>query len=131
MDIFYRLLAAVLIGAVPVLTGFLCDLIHRAAVKFRCEAEDERIGALVDEIDRSVAEAVCYVNQTFVDELKASGVFDEDEEYAKDAFESAFETVLKTLSEDAVGYITDFFGDLREYLTVKIESEVKREKMFR
>lgn len=130
MNIFYKILAAVLIAVVPILAGFLCDLLHRAAVKVRSEAEDERVRTLIDEIDRAVSGAVTYVNQVFVDELKASKVFDEDEEYAKEAFEMAFEAVLKTLSDDAADYILDFFGDMREYLTVRIEAEVKREKDF-
>lgn len=128
MEIIYKLLAVVLIAAVPVLTGFICELFHKAAAEFKIKADNERIGGLIDEIDRSVCAAVQYVNQTFVNELKKSGVFREDETYAKEAFEMAFQAVVETISEDASEYIMDTFGDIRKYLEVKIEQEVLIEK---
>ena len=41
MEIIYRLLAAVLIAAVPVLTGFICELFHKAAKEFKIKADNE------------------------------------------------------------------------------------------
>lgn len=126
MDIFWKILAAVLTAAVPVLTGYLCDLIYRLAVEAKISAENERVDALVDEIDRAVRAAVTYVNQTFVDALKKESVFDSDA--AETAFETAFRTTIETISHDAAGYIEETFGDLRNYLEVKIEEAVRDEK---
>ena len=128
MEIFWKLLAAVLTAAVPVLTDFLCDLIYRAAQNAKEKTENARIARLIDEIGAGVRTAVSYVNQTFVDELKKSGVFGEDEEYAKDAFEQAFTKTIEIISEEAVLYIEDTFGDIREYLEAKIEEAVHDEK---
>lgn len=128
MEIFYKLLAAVLIAVIPIVTGFICDLFRKAAEEYKAKANNERIGALVDEINASVCAAVSYVNQTFVNELKDSGVFSEDETYAKEAFEMAFRTTIETISDDATQYIKETFGDIRKYLEVKIEQEVLIEK---
>ena len=128
MDIFWKLLAAVLTAAVPVLTGFLCEFIHKAAEKAKINAESARVKALVEEIDDAVCAAVSYVNQTFVHELKQSGVFKESDEYAKEAFETAFRTTVETISDDASAYILETFGDMRKYLEVKIEEAVYDEK---
>lgn len=128
MEILYKLLAAVLIAVIPILTGFICDLFRKAAQEYKEKANNERIGALVDEINSSVCAAVAYVNQTFVNELKASGVFGEDETYAKEAFEMAFRATVETISDAASQYILETFGDIRKYLEVKIEQEVLTEK---
>ena len=128
MDILYKILATVLIAIIPIVTGFLCDLIYRAAQNAKEKTEDARIARLIDEIGAGVRTAVSYVNQTFVDELKKSGVFGEDEEYAKDAFEQAFTKTIEIISEEAVLYIEDTFGDIREYLEAKIEEAVHDEK---
>lgn len=128
MELFYKILVAVLTAVLPVLTGFLCDMIHKAAVRYRQKAEDERIQSLVWEIDEAARCAVEYVNQTFVDELKKVGVFGEGEEYGQEAFEEAFQTVVETISDDALDYLEQTFGDIRKYLTVKIENYVREFK---
>lgn len=128
MDFVYQLLTAVLVAAVPVLTGFLCNMIHKKAQEIAEKTEDERISALVHEIDAAVRSAVSYVNQTFVEALKKDNVFGEDEEYAKAAFEEAYNTTIETLSSAAIDYIMETFGDLQKYLTVKIEEQVRWEK---
>ena len=127
-DFFWKLLAAVLTAAVPVLTGFLCDLIRKMAAEAAVNAKNERIAAIIEEIDEAVRGAVQYVNQTFVDELKKANAFDAEE--AQAAFEAAFQATVETISHDAEQYIEETFGDLRRYLEVKIEKTVKDEKIW-
>lgn len=130
MEILSKICIAVLTAVLPILAGFLCDMIHKAALKFQQSAEDARIKTLIDEIDESVRGAVTYVNQTFVDELKKNNLFGEDEAYAKEAFEEAYTTTVRTLSDAAMEYIENTFGDLRQYLTIKIEGTVHKEKFW-
>ena len=127
-EFFWKLLTAVLTAAVPVLTGFLCDWIHKMAENAKAKARNERVRGLVEEIDESVRTAVQYVNQTFVDELKKSGVFGESDEYAKEAFDLAFNTTLQTISAEAAEWIYKTFGDVHAYLEPKIEKEVSVQK---
>ena len=126
MDAVYKILAVVLTAAVPILTGFLCDWIHRAACRTAFSAKNERTKAIVGEIDKAVRSAVIYVNQTFVDTLKKEHIW--NEESAKQAFNTAFQTVVETISADAENYILNTFGDIHKYLTVKIEENVEKEK---
>ena len=128
MDIFWKILPVALTVAIPVLTAFLCELIHKAAVEAAVRAKNERVEALVYEIESAVQSAVRYVNQTFVDELKDSGVFDTDETYAKEAFKEAYETAVETISTDALNWLEETFGDIRKYLEVRIEDCVRSVK---
>ena len=130
MEILEKILSAVLIATLPVLTGFFCDFLRKLAQEAKVRAKTEQIQGFIDEIDKSVETAVIYVNQTFVDELKKSNQFSEDPEYAHEAFETAFSKTLEILSEDAKVFIEQTFGDLKGYLEVKIEESVHNEKIW-
>lgn len=125
MELFWQILPAVLVAVIPVLSGFLCRLLGQMAKRVAQNAKNERVKALVHEIDTAVQAAVCYVNQTFVDELKKTGTFGDDPEYAEEAFRTAYKTAIETISKDAMDYIETTFGDVRKYLEVKIEESVQ------
>ena len=122
-DIFWKFLAAVLTAVLPIVAGFLCDLIRKLAAEAAVAAKNEKTEALITEIGDAVRSAVVYVNQTFVDELKKQDAFDEDS--AKKAFETAFQVTVETISHEAETYIEETFGDLRRYLEVRIEETVR------
>jgi len=125
MELFWQILPAVLVAVIPILSGFLCRLLKRLADEVVQKMEDERVKVLVGEIDAAVQSAVNYVNQTFVDELKKAGTFGEDPQYAEEAFRTAYETAIETISSDAMNWISETFGDVRKYLEVKIEESVQ------
>lgn len=125
MELFWQILPSVLVAVIPILSGFLCRLLKRLADEVVRNMENERVKALVGEIDAAVQSAVVYVNQTFVDELKKTGTFGEDPEYAEEAFRTAYETAIETISTDAMNWISETFGDVRKYLEVKIEENVQ------
>lgn len=125
MELFYQILTAVLTAVLPILCGYICRLLGQMSKRVAQNAKDERVKALVYEIDSAVQSAVNYVNQTFVDELKKAGTFREDPEYAEEAFRTAYETAIETISSDAMNWISETFGDVRKYLEVKIEESVQ------
>ena len=125
MELFWQILPAVLVAVIPILSGFLCRLLKQLADEVVQNMEDERVKVLVGEIDAAVQSAVNYVNQTFVDELKKAGTFGEDPQYAEEAFRTAYETAIETISSDAMDWISETFGDVRKYLEVKMEESVQ------
>ena len=131
MELFEKILSAVLIAVIPILTGYFCELLHKLASEAAERMKDDKAQALIFEIDRAVQSAVVYVNQTFVDELKKTNQFADNPEYANVAFETAFDKTVEILSEEAKAYIEKTFGDLQNYLEVKIEESVNMEKRFR
>ena len=77
---------------------------------------------LIAQAEKTVENCVVTVNQTFVDALKADGIF--DEEAAKMAFNMCKEKVLATLSDDAKKAIVQTVGSFDEWLKIQIESKV-------
>ena len=128
MEIFWKILTVALSAAIPVLTVYLCDLIHKAAVRIGERTNSERASDYLWEIENAVISAVKYVNQTFGDALKADPNVEFDLELQEEAFEEAYKTAVETISDAALNYLFDKFGDIREYLKVKIEEAVRDNK---
>ena len=70
----------------------------------------------------TVCECVTATNQTYVNALKEQGAFDEAAQ--KEAFRRTYEAVIKTLNEEVLNYLTEFYGDFETALTTLIESNV-------
>lgn len=79
--------------------------------------EDLVKGALTDVMD-----SVLYVNQTYVDTLKASDSFDKESQ--KLAFNKAYEKALYLISDNAKSAIEELYGSFEEWLETKIETSV-------
>ena len=78
-----------------------------------------------DAVD-SVYAAVAYVNQTFVDSLKASGDF--DKEASKMAFYMAKDAALECMKASTYQWLEKTYEDLDTWMKVQIESAVKSSK---
>ena len=74
----------------------------------------------------TVCSCVIATNQTYVNSLKEQGKF--DAEAQKIAFQKTYDAVLSILSEEAVKYLTAFYGDLGVVITELIEENVNNQK---
>ena len=73
-----------------------------------------------------MATAVTYVSQTYVDELKKSGTFTEENQ--RIAIEKALEVAKQQLTQQALDFISTAYGDITQYLTSLLEAEVRNQK---
>lgn len=121
------LLIAVITAAVPVLTAFAIAYIKRVAANVAAETDDVKAQGYITEIADAVSAAVAATSQTYVDALKQAGKF--DLEAQKEAAQKALTACLASISPAAQAFIEALYGDLTEYLTTKIEAEVRRQKI--
>ncbi len=70
----------------------------------------------------AVSDAVAAMNQTYVNDLKSAGTFNEAEQ--KEALMRAVSAALKSMSSDAQDYIKSTFGDTTQYLENRIEAQI-------
>ncbi len=75
---------------------------------------------LLNEAINVVQSVVKATYQTYVQSLKDKNMF--DAEAQKTALNMAVESATKTLSDEAKNYITANFGDLKEWIILKVES---------
>ena len=121
-----EILGIALTIAVPVIVALLGFLVYYLCKKIAGSTENEFIKSLMDEIKDRVNDAVVFVNQTYVNALKKEGKFDLDAQ--KQAFNTAYQTIIETLSAEALDYIEAISGDSNKFLEVLIEKNVFEEK---
>lgn len=67
------------------------------------------------------------MNQSYVDDLKKAGTFDEDKQ--AEALSRAISAALKSMSQDAIEYIKEISGgDTVGYLTNRIQAQIAQNK---
>lgn len=125
-DILSTLLQAVLIAVVPIIAAFASKGFVALAQYLGVKMENATLAKYAQEIAQAVATAVTYVSQTYVDELKKSGTFTEENQ--KIAIEKALEVAKQQLTQQALDFISTAYGDITQYLTSLLEAEVRNQK---
>lgn len=121
-----QLLQAVITAAIPVCGAFLIQFLNKKSAQIAAETDNEELKGLLEQVNDAVTKAVTYTTQTFVDSMKKNGVF--DAEAQAEALQKSLDKTLALLSEVAKSALEEIYGDLNEYLTVRIEAEVKNQK---
>ncbi|MDD3231453.1 MAG: hypothetical protein PHE09_19910 [Oscillospiraceae bacterium] len=127
-EVLLTLIQVVIIPAIPVLVTYLVKFLKAQSEQATTKINNELIKTYLQEATDAILQAVTYTSQTYVDTLKKQGKFDEAAQ--KVAFNTAKETALKLLTEDAKEMITSLYGDLTTWLDTKIEQTVKEQKSF-
>ena len=120
------LLQAVIIAAVPVLTTYVAKLIRQVAANAAAKTDSTKKRGYFEEIGRAISEAVEATSQTYVDSLKQADKF--TPEAQREAAEKALAACIANISPAAQFFIESVYGDITEYLTTRIEAEVRRQK---
>lgn len=120
------LLQAVIIAAVPVLSVFLAKGVQTAAQYLASKTENETAKKYLSDAAEAVTTAVTYTNQVYVDTLKKSGTFTAENQ--TEALNMAVDKAVSLLTEEAMNFLGEAYGDLTAYLAANIEAEVHRQK---
>ena len=126
MEMLNRIFELCIIPLIGILTSYLITFIRMKKQELVNKTEDEKAKKYLDMIGETIVDCVLATNQTYVDSLKAQGAF--DAEAQKIAFQKTYDMVIKFLSAEAQEYIAEAYGDITEYLTSKIEAQVKLNK---
>lgn len=120
------LLQALLIAAVPVCAAYIGKGLGALAAYFAAKTDNETVKKYLEDVADAVSTAVIYTSQTYVDALKASGTFNEENQ--REALQKAMEKAKSLLTKEALEFLAMTYGDLTNYLETKIEAEVKKQK---
>ena len=113
------LLYVALLVCVPIVTACIKKGIAVAVDAINAQTQNIKVQR---EIGSAVSDAVAAMNQTYVNDLKAAGTFNEAEQ--KEALMRAVSAALKSMSSDAQDYIKSNFGDTTQYLENRIEAQI-------
>lgn len=121
-----NLLQAVLIASVPVLAGAAIVGVRAGAKYLASRTDNETAKKYLESVADAVSTAVTYTSQTYVDRLKSSKQFTKENQ--EEALKMAVDQAEKLLTAEARAFLEEAYGDLRAYLTSRIEAEVRRQK---
>lgn len=120
------LLQAVLIAAIPVISAFIGKGVKVFANHLSAQTDNELAKKYLKEAADAIEEAVAFTNQTYVDTLKKSGTFTEENQ--EEARKKSLDKAIALLTADARKFLEEAYGDLNSYLLNRIEPEVRRQK---
>lgn len=120
------LLQAVLIAAIPVITGAAIKGVRAVAKHLASKTDNELAKKYLKEVADAIEEAVSFTNQTYVDTLKKSEAFTKENQ--EEALNRSLEKATALLTADARKFLEEAYGDLNAYLLIRIEPEVRRQK---
>ena len=111
-----------IIPVLGILTSVLVKFIKQKGSEIADATANQVAAKYIRMLTDTVCECVTATNQTYVNALKEQGAFDEAAQ--KEAFRRTYEAVIKTLNEEVLNYLTEFYGDFETALTTLIESNV-------
>ena len=118
-------LYVVLTVIMPVVATYVVNLIKAKIKESNIIADatkNEDLSKIVEGALSDVMDAVLYINQIYVDSLKASGRFDEKAQ--EEAFNRAYVEAMNMISDEAKKVIEQLYGSFDKQLKHKIESSV-------
>ena len=123
--IFYIVLTAILPVAAKYTVNFIQARIRESAF-IEEAAKTEARSILIKDALSDVMDAVLYVNQTFVDTLKARGEFTQSA--WEEAKQKAYNAALLSVSEESKKAVASVYGSFDNWLQLKIEASVQAAK---
>ena len=123
--ILYIVLTAILPVAAKYTVNFIQARIRESAF-IEEAAKTEARSILIKDALSDVMDAVLYVNQTFVDTLKARGEFTQSA--WEEAKQKAYNAALLSVSKETKKAVASVYGSFDNWLQLKIEASVQAAK---
>lgn len=113
--------------AIPILVAcaaYIVAIIKKKTSTLEKETETQLSTKYLDVLKDFVSTCVSATNQTYVEELKKSGTFTEEEK--KKAFTKTYEAVMSLLTEEAKKQLAEITEDIPQLISQLIESQVQK-----
>lgn len=125
-DTLNTIIQAVIIAVVPILTGYAVAFIKHNINLIAAQTTNEKVKRALEELGDTVSAAVAHTSQTYVDDIKKSGVFySDDQQYA---LAKAKATTLATLTPATHDILKTTYDDLQTLVETKIEEAIRKQK---
>lgn len=117
----------VIIGIVFGIISYLVVFIRKQISDFlNKKIENENIKNGLETANNIVEQAVLYVTQTYVDELKGKDIFDSEAQNV--ALQKAKDSAYAMFNDDILEIVQSTYGDFEEWMNTKIEEVVHKNK---
>lgn len=125
-EVISLLVQFVLIPAIPIVGAYAVKFFKIKANEAATSLRHATASKLLYEAAEAVSAAVGYTAQTYVDSMKVQGKFDEAAQ--KTALDTALEKAKTMLTQQTQDSLKELYGDVDEWLKIKIEHKVQEQK---
>lgn len=126
MEILLSALKIAITIFVPVITSILTMLASKFVEAKIQKIQDEKIKSLILEGTNLILDSMNYVQQAYVDDLKASGSF--TAEAQQHALDAAKKRALEIMPDNVYYVLDSHFQDIDTYIDNVIESAIAKKK---
>ncbi len=127
LNLLQEILEVCIIPLLGVLTAYLVNYIKAKSAELNDKIDNDMADKYIKMLTQTITDCVIATNQTYVEALKKDNAF--TKEAQKEAFQKTYDAVMLVLTDDAKDYLTEAYGDLTAYITMKIEAEVNISKI--
>lgn len=127
LNLLKEILEVCVIPLLGVLTAYLVNYIKAKSAELNNKVDNDMADKYIKMLTQTITDCVIATNQTYVEALKKDNAF--TKEAQKEAFQKTYDAVMLVLTDDAKDYLTEAYGDLTAYITMKIEAEVNISKI--
>ena len=126
LNLLYKILEVCIIPLLGILTAYVVKYIRVKSKEITAKTENDKADKYIDMLAETISACVIATNQTYVEALKKQNAF--TKEAQEEAFKMTYEAIMLILTEDAVDYLTQIYGDLSAYIGTQIEAAVNQSK---
>ena len=126
LSLLYKILEVCIIPLLGILTTYVVKYIRVKSKEITAKTENDKADKYIDMLAETISACVIATNQTYVEALKKQNAF--TKEAQAEAFNMTYEAIMLILTEDAVDYLTQVYGDLSAYIGTQIEAAVNQNK---
>lgn len=120
------LLYAVITAVLPILVGYFVSYMKAKREEKLQKINNTYVKTTIQDVTDIIFNVVDTVSQTYVDNLKKEGTFDESKQ--KEALNKAINQAKELINEDGTKLITEKYNDLDTFIRNTIEAYIKNSK---
>ena len=111
---------------ITVLSAVLIALFKQGIGYLKSKTESVLIKTVMDEVEKSIDDGINYTEQTMVNTFKTTETWTKEAQY--EALQHCVNYILSNLSNKTTEFISENGGDIRGYITAKVEAKIQKNK---
>ncbi len=112
--------------AVTLLSAVLIALFKQGIGYLKSKTESVLIKTVMDEVEKTIDDGINYTEQTMVSTFKNTETWTKEAQY--EALQHCVNYILSNLSNKTTEFISENGGDIRGYITAKVEAKIQKNK---
>lgn len=111
---------------ITVLSAVLIALFKQGIGYLKSKTESVLIKTVMDEVEKTIDDGINYTEQTMVSAFKNTETWTKEAQY--EALQHCVNYIISNLSNKTTEFISENGGDIRGYITAKVEAKIQKNK---